>query len=858
MPEVDHLRILLDTAQKMQSTTDTGSVMRELLDSAMIICGASAGSWAVFRDGKMYFKEYRRGGETEALEYTFEPGRGVPGWVIEHKQFYITNDAAKDPIVVPELQKKYGFYNLLDIPFFSRSGELLGCFELYNKEGGFVAHDVDKLRGLVYLAVLAFENAILFQKQAESQLAIQRRLDFEKLIAAISTSMINVDFNQIDSAINEALGIIAEFFCVDRAYVFLYTENHGTMSNTHEWVRRGIRPFRDELQGIATNVFPWIDAQLKAGKSVLVEDVGQLGEDAANEKQEWLREDIQSIACVPMIARDKVIGFVGLDSVLIRTDMTEEYVRLLRTAGEIFANTIDRKRSEQAILSSEKKYKELVESMSEGLAVNDADYNFTYVNPSFGAMLGISVDKIIGRNFIDFLDEDEKKVLAEQIEKRKRGETGRYELTWTSSTGAKIVTMVAPRPLFDENGVFAGSFAVLNDITDLKRAEDTIKQNEKMLRLILDTIPVSVFWKDVNSVFLGCNRVVVEDAGLSSPEDLIGKTDFDFVWSARAPDYIKDDKEVIQSGEAKLNILERLTSSDGSTKWIKTYKVPLRDLEGRVIGVLGTWQDITEVKVQSQQLEMLNRELAGKNKELEAIIYVASHDLKTPLVNIQGFGHELLSGCQQVANAIKERGLFGQLDDNSRLMLTERIPESLEYIRAGVDKMDGLLRGLLEVSRLSRPAGQVQVVDVNSVINSVIESLKRQIEQKRVMVEVEVLPACMAGRDDVGQIFWNLLSNAISYLTPARPGVIRVSGKIEEGMSVYCVEDNGIGIPAANVEKIFEIFYRLEPDKTVGQGIGLTMVRRILDRYDGWIRVESEVGKGSRFYVGLPAVREAK
>jgi signal transduction histidine kinase len=107
----------------------------------------------------------------------------------------------------------------------------------------------------------------------------------------------------------------------------------------------------------------------------------------------------------------------------------------------------------------------------------------------------------------------------------------------------------------------------------------------------------------------------------------------------------------------------------------------------------------------------------------------------------------------------------------------------------------------------------------------------------------------------VGQAFTNLLSNALKYLDPARPGVIRISGVIEGERSVYSVEDNGIGIAAAHQENIFEVFHRLEPTKSEGEGLGLTIVRQVIGRLEGEVRVESKPGEGSRFLVALPATR---
>jgi signal transduction histidine kinase len=140
---------------------------------------------------------------------------------------------------------------------------------------------------------------------------------------------------------------------------------------------------------------------------------------------------------------------------------------------------------------------------------------------------------------------------------------------------------------------------------------------------------------------------------------------------------------------------------------------------------------------------------------------------------------------------------------------------------------------------------------MNKLMAEVVASFEFQVKESGVKIRVEELPPCYGDETQINQVFSNLLDNALKFLDPDRPGMIRISGKAEKGRVTYCVEDNGIGIADKDREQIFEIFRRLDPDAGIGEGLGLTIVRKILDRHSGKVWVESEPGKGSRFFVSL-------
>jgi signal transduction histidine kinase/CheY-like chemotaxis protein len=245
-------------------------------------------------------------------------------------------------------------------------------------------------------------------------------------------------------------------------------------------------------------------------------------------------------------------------------------------------------------------------------------------------------------------------------------------------------------------------------------------------------------------------------------------------------------------------------------------------------------------------------EIEAKTKELEQIIYIASHDLRTPLVNVNGYSNELKYSVEKLVEKIKEVELPKNENEAITSIINSEIPEALKFIENSVTKMDSLLHGLLILSRSDRSEMNIELIDMNKLVGKVLNDFDFKIRTNRIKVSVNELPVCKGDADLLNQLLSNLIDNSIKYMLPDREGELIISGRKNGNYSVYCVEDNGVGIPKEHLEKIFEIFYRLNPKETAGEGLGLSIVQRILKRLEGRITVDSEAGKGSKFCIYLP------
>jgi signal transduction histidine kinase len=281
----------------------------------------------------------------------------------------------------------------------------------------------------------------------------------------------------------------------------------------------------------------------------------------------------------------------------------------------------------------------------------------------------------------------------------------------------------------------------------------------------------------------------------------------------------------------------------------------IQDAQGRLVGAPVLVTDISVRKRSERERDRLMAELEQKNKELETLVYVASHDLRSPLVNIQGFSQRLGRSLELLERQLDAGGSMDDLRAAALPLLNERMPAALEFIRASGAKMDAIINGLLRLSRAGRMMLRAEALDMNRLLESAAAAMAFQLQEAEGEVLREDLPPCWADPVQVAQVFANLLDNAIKYRRPGTPLRIRVSAQVRDGQVFYGVEDNGIGIPVEHRGRIFDIFQRLDPQgATRGEGLGLTLVRRMVERNGGRVWMETATDGGSRFIVGLPAV----
>lgn len=294
-------------------------------------------------------------------------------------------------------------------------------------------------------------------------------------------------------------------------------------------------------------------------------------------------------------------------------------------------------------------------------------------------------------------------------------------------------------------------------------------------------------------------------------------------------------------------------AKDGSLYWVDTTIYPFLKPDGKPYQYVAIRTDITQRKADELTLQQTAADLAEKNKEMETIVYTVSHDLRSPLVNVQGFSRSLTRACEQISAAVAAAP-GGQVPAAAlKAPVETAIPQALRFINAGVRKMDALLNGLLQYSRLGRVTLSLRPIDMNAMLAEIVAAMRFQLDEVGAAVTIEPLPPCIGDAAHTSRVFANLLDNALKYRAPDRRLDLRVSGRLEGRSALYAIADNGIGIAPEHQGKVFEIFHRLDPNASPGEGLGLTIAQRVLERQKGRIWVESRAGAGSTFHVSLPA-----
>jgi PAS domain S-box-containing protein len=495
----------------------------------------------------------------------------------------------------------------------------------------------------------------------------------------------------------------------------------------------------------------------------------------------------------------------------------------------------------------------IIESSDDAIISKTLEGIITSWNPGAERMFGFLASEAIGKSMLMLFPPDRANEEEEILTRIRRGERmEHFETARLRKDGSRIEVSVTISPIKDSHGRIVGVSKIARDVTEQKNSEkrllDTVREMRD-IRAALDEHSIVAVTDAagrityVNDKFCAISKY--------SRSELLGNDHRLINSRHHSKEFIRNLWATIGRGEVWQGEI-RNRAKDGTHYWVATTIFPRLSETGRPLQYISIRTDITQRKADEAALQRFAADVAEKNKELETIVYTVSHDLRSPLVNVQGFGKQLNRACDKIQAAIAagKDGLVPAADLKS--IVEVAIPQALRFINAGVNKMEVLLNGLLRYSRLGRITFAIQPLDMNEMISEIIAAMRFQIDDAKAEVRVDALPACVGDRAQTSQAFANLLDNAIKYREPSRPLRIKISGRVEAGLSVYSVADNGVGIAPDHQVKAFEIFHRLNPDSASGEGLGLTIAQRVLERQGGKIWIESKEGVGSTFFVALP------
>jgi len=536
----------------------------------------------------------------------------------------------------------------------------------------------------------------------------------------------------------------------------------------------------------------------------------------------------------------------------LETRVAERTAELAHTNELLQAELIERQRTEEALLTSEKQLRTITDALPVLISYIDADRCYRFNNRSYEQWFGLSRTEVTGKPLRQILGESAYQQIEPYIETVFSGREVTYESKLTYQHGGIRWIKATYIPDFEEKGTIKGYFALVSDITEQKHAEASLQESEQRLSLAIEGAEIATwdvdvrtgkaFWSARHFQLLGYDPVPGGEATLE-------------MWQSRV--HPNDLEEVMQAAERAIRERSIYRSehriirvNDGKVVWAAAFGQVLYDEAGEAVRFVGVILDITDrrqaqqvlqqakedleikVKERTAELNQLNKDLARSNQELEQFAYVASHDLQEPLRAITGYTQLLIEDCQD------------HLDESTR--------EYTAYIVDGARRMQQLIQDLLTYSRIGSRDLVFTMTNCNQVLRQVMSNLQVAIAENHATITYDSLPTLTADRNQLIQLFQNLIGNAIKFHREEPPQVW-ISADRQNQEWLFRVQDNGIGIKPRYLERIFEVFKRFHTrNEFPGTGIGLAICKKIIDRHKGRIWAESEPGVGTTFYFTIP------
>lgn len=495
-----------------------------------------------------------------------------------------------------------------------------------------------------------------------------------------------------------------------------------------------------------------------------------------------------------------------------------------------------RREAEASLRSSEEQFRKIYEHAATGIVITSLEGLLEGCNPAYETITGYTESELRGMSLAGLVHPEDRESYNRLIRQLLAGEVPHFqnENRYYRKDGAIVWVQTSISTLRDADGLPAHIIGLARDITEAKASRDLLRESEARLRIAKSAAQLGIFDHDLPTGALTCDEragELLEAKGASTMEQLLAGLDpmdrvlaKDAMQTALAPD----------SG-GTFSFECRIPTPQGTTRWLASTGQVLFS-HAKPVRLVGTVQDITQRREFQVELERLVAERTSKLQELvgdlEHFSYSITHDMRAPLRAMKGYGEVLVELCPECPNP--QRKTF------------------LQRIMAAADRMDCLIVDALNYSRAVRQELPLSPVDPGRLIRGMLDSYPEFQTDRADIQIIGELPPVLANEAGLTQCFSNLLGNAVKFVRPGKRAKVRISSETVSDTIRIWIEDNGIGIPETMISKVFDMFSRGQTTHE-GTGIGLALVRKVVHRMGGKVGVESEVGKGSRFWVELLA-----
>ena len=513
---------------------------------------------------------------------------------------------------------------------------------------------------------------------------------------------------------------------------------------------------------------------------------------------------------------------------------------LIETAVNQAAVSLKKIRFETLLRESETRFRGIFEESPIGIILTNSESKFLLTNPALSRLLGYSPEELKNITFKEITHPEDMAVSEELIHQLAIGKIPFFETQkrYLHKEGKIIWANVTITAIHSQSGEILNLLVMIEDITERKKAEEAFKIEQYLMQTLMDNIPDSVYFKDLEGRFIRVNHSNIAKFGLQSVDEILGKTDADFFPLEYAQETHREETEIIRTGKPIINLESvEIWKDQRPNTWASITKMTLPDRSGKIIGTFGVTRDITDRKAKEEEIKRLNADLEKKveirTKELESFTYSISHDLKAPLRGITGYSQLLIQEHSH------------QLDDEGKSFLNKLILSS--------GQLTQLIDDLFSYSSLERKPINWLELSINAITNAVIEERKVDILKDHILLHKNIEEEKIVSSPELlMQIFRNYLDNAIKFSKTMEQPVIWIDYKIQGNTSLFSVRDNGIGFDMKFSEKVFEVFYRLHRiDEYPGTGIGLALVKKAASILGYRVWVESNENSGSTFFLEI-------
>ena len=674
--------------------------------------------------------------------------------------------------------------------------------------------------------------------QKENELDLAQKNIFLSSITSVITELIHAD--DWYESLNKVFQITGNTIDVDRIYYFEMDEANNdeprTCSQKLEWTKKDIDPQIEnpELQNVPIEAFTDFFDPLMEGKLVSA-ITSQLPD--GNLKENVASQNIKSFLVLPLFINNVFHGFIGFDDCREERNWSISELSFLSNIVFNLATTIQRIKTNIELQKSLEEKNDILESVGDAFISLDKNWNITYWNNKTEKIIGLYREQVLGKNLWELFPQIKKTI--HEI---------KYKEAITNQQTVSFQTFLQELKLWVEVSVYpskAGLSIYYKDITSTKAYEDALKaSNDRFEKSTAATNDAIWDWDiEKNSLYRG--EGFTKSFGYKFPS---------FIYDTNILDLIKSRVRPDQADEV-INSLKEAINNPKTENWKKEYwykkanneyafiinnGVIIRDKKGKAMRIVGALQDITSLKEQEDSLRVLNKKLEkqakallSSNQELEQFAYIASHDMQEPLRMVTSFLTHL------------EKKYSDVLDDKGK--------QYIYFAVDGANRMRSIILDILEYSRIGKVKEQNEVIDVNKLVGEVCKMNSQKITETNAKINYSNLPNITGFKTPLTQIFHNLIGNALKYQKPHENAIINIKAWEEDKNWHFTIQDNGIGIDKEFHNKIFVIFQRLHTKQEFsGSGMGLAIVKKIIENLNGAIWVESEIGKGATFHFTLP------